>query len=421
VSELFPATAGPRRLSLLRLSAELARAVASTGRVMTEGEVVRPRTSRSGRVYFGLRDRGIQLTVTFPAERARRCRAVHGERVCVTGLPSYTGDFGQVELVAEEVVPVGEGAIAAALAEARERLRAAGLLDRPRRPLPLLPEVVGVVCGADAAVRADIESVVAARFPGYPVAFREVSVSGPGAAERIVGALQGLDAIPGVEVIVLARGGGDAASLLPWSDEDLCRGICATRAPVVSAIGHERDRPLCDEVADLRCGTPSLAAATVIPERQALVRRLDEARDTARSCLVARLDGAGRRLSGIDPAGALWVGVQTASARLERAAAVYRSVDLLARTADAERELCRVEWRSPFRRLVHQAEAQLAQRRRTLDALDPTRVLDRGYAIVRGPDRAILRDPAVVGEGDPLEITLARGRLPATVAGGAPE
>jgi exodeoxyribonuclease VII large subunit len=418
VDELFPATAGPRRISLVRLSSELARAVAGVGRVATEGEVVNPRVTRSGRVYLTLRDRGLQMTVTFPADRARRCRAVHGERVCVTGSPSYTTDRGHVELVAEEIVPVGEGAIAAALAETRGRLRAAGLLDRPRRPIPLLPAAVGVVCGADAAVRADIESVVVARFPGYPVLFREVSVSGPGATERIVGALHALDAIPVVEVIVLARGGGDAAALFPWSDEDVCRAICDTRAPVVSAIGHERDRPLCDEVADLRSGTPSLAAATVIPDRVALEERLDAGLAAGRTALVARMGVAGQRLERVDPAGALRGGLQTATARLSRSTAVLRSVDLVSRTTDARRELARVEWRSPFRRLVVQAGAQLAERRRTLDALDPVRVLDRGYAIVKGPGGAILRDPATVRAGDPLDITVAKGALPATVATG---
>src|SRR5207245_10324579 len=114
----------------------------------------------------------------------------------------------------------------------------AGLLDRARGPRRRLPASVGVVCGAAAAVRADIESVVAARFPGYPVTFREVAVSGPGAAEAVVAALQAFDATPTVEVVIVARGGGDPASLLPFSDEELCRAICATTTPVVSAIGH---------------------------------------------------------------------------------------------------------------------------------------------------------------------------------------
>ncbi|HZD65237.1 MAG TPA: exodeoxyribonuclease VII large subunit, partial [Acidimicrobiales bacterium] len=169
---LFPPEAVVRRLSLVRLTSEIARSVAQVGRVATEGEVVRPSVRPSGRIWFTLRDRAVQLTVVCPPARARRCRVVHGERVGVTGTLSWSADRGDLRLVADEVVPVGEGAIVAALAETRARLAADGLLDRPRRPLPVLPAAIGVVCGADAAVRADIESVVAVRYPGYPVVFR---------------------------------------------------------------------------------------------------------------------------------------------------------------------------------------------------------------------------------------------------------
>ncbi|MGH9103999.1 MAG: exodeoxyribonuclease VII large subunit, partial [Acidimicrobiales bacterium] len=245
-AELFPVPS-VRQLSLTRLSSEIARAAGDIGRVAVEGEVVRPRQGSSGRVYFTLRDRVAQLGVACPAGRRSRCRVVHGERVRVTGRLCWTPDRGQMELRAEEVEPVGEGAIAAALADIRARLRAEGVLDRARRPLPLLPGLVGVVCGAEAAVRADIESVVAARFPGYPLRFLETLVSGPGAAAAIQSSLERLDADPEVEVILLARGGGDAAALLPFSDEELCRAVAAARAVVVSAIGHDGDRPVCDD------------------------------------------------------------------------------------------------------------------------------------------------------------------------------
>ena len=200
MEQLFPDTAGPsgsgdglRRVSLVRLSAEIARSLADLGRIAVEGEVHKPSRGASGRIWFTLRDRTSQLRVTCPSSRAARCRAVAGERVCVTGSLAYVNDRGELQLVAEEVTPVGAGAIAAAIADARARLRADGLLERQRRPMPRLPTLVGVVCGSDAAVRADIESVVAARFPGYPVEFVEVNVSGPGAAEAVLGAVQRLD------------------------------------------------------------------------------------------------------------------------------------------------------------------------------------------------------------------------------------
>ncbi|MDP9072946.1 MAG: exodeoxyribonuclease VII large subunit, partial [Actinomycetota bacterium] len=252
---LFPASsqpAAPRKVTLIRLAGEIARSLAAVGRLSVEGEVHRPRRVAGGRVYFTLRDRAAQISVMCPQGRAARCRTVDGERVCVVGAMARFNERGDVQLVAEEVTPVGDGAVAAMIAEARRRLEADGLLDRPRRAIPRLPEVIGVVCGSEAAIRKDIESVVAARFPGYPMRVVETVVSGPGAAISIMDALDDLVAMAGVEVIVRARGGGDATQLLPFSDEDLCRALCRCPVPVVSAIGHDGDHPLCDEVADLR-------------------------------------------------------------------------------------------------------------------------------------------------------------------------
>ncbi len=416
----FEAKATVRRVSLVRLSAEIARSAASVGLVAVEGEVVHPKTTGSGRVYLTLRDRACQLTVTCPPVRVRRCRTVHGERVCVTGSLSWLNDRGQLLLVADEVVPVGAGAIAAALADVRRRLGADGLLGRPGRPIPRLPAVVGVVCGTDAAVRADIESVVAVRYPGYPVDFVEVHVSGPGAAEAVMGALARLDARPEVEVVILARGGGEPSSLMAFSDEDLCRAIAASSTPVVSAIGHEGDRPLCDEVADLRCGTPSLAAAAVIPDQVELVAQLDKALVSAGAGVSQLLAGAVARLAGIDPAGAVRAGLAAGEARLEKAQAGLAPTALRWRVADAGRRLAGVDWRGPLVRRVGAAGVDLAARRRETEALGPARVLARGYAVVRGTDGTVVRDPAQVALGDDIDVELARGSLRATVASAGP-
>src|SRR6516162_1366971 len=179
------ASRAPRQVTLVRLSGEIARSLGGVGRVAVEGEVHRPTTSRGGWVFFTLRDRAAQIEVKVPAGNVPRSRTVHGDRVCVVGVLQWANDRGQVQLVAEEVTPVGEGAIAALIAETRRHLAADGLLDRPRRRLPLLPARIGVVCGADAAVRRDIESVAGARFPGYPLVFQETTVSGPAASTAI--------------------------------------------------------------------------------------------------------------------------------------------------------------------------------------------------------------------------------------------
>lgn len=390
-----PARATVRRVSLVRLSAEIARSLADIGRISVEGEVHRPQRGASGRVWFTLRERAAQLRVTCPPSRTSRCRAVAGERVCVTGSLNYVNDRGDLQLVAEEVTPVGAGAIAAAVAEARARLRADGLIDRPRRSIPRLPTCVGVVCGSDAAVRADIESVVAARFPGYPVEFLEVNVSGPGAAEAVAGAVRALDGRAVVEVIVLARGGGDAAQLLPFSDEQLCRAVARCSTPVVSAIGHEGDRPLCDEVADLRCGTPSLAAGAVIPS----------------------LADLRAELKALDPAAAVMAGLDRAEERLARAGARLHGTHPGRRLHDAQARLRVLDWRSPGRTRVARAADGLAAARLRLDALDPVRILSRGYAVVRDGSGAVVRDASTLAVGDAVAVQLARGTVDARVEG----
>jgi exodeoxyribonuclease VII large subunit len=396
VQELFPNDAeGPRRVSLVRLSREIAQAMAPVGVVAVEGEVHRPTRGASGRVWFTLRDRVVQISVTCPANRAKRCRAVAGERVCVTGRLEWTTEQGRLQLVAEEVTPVGAGAVAAAIAEARRRLDSEGLLGARRRPIPRLPALIGVICGTEAAVRADIESVVAARFPGYPVEFTEVTVSGPGAADAVIRALQVLDRRDEVEVIVLARGGGDAPQLLPFSDEQLCRAVAGSATPVVSAIGHEGDRPLCDEVADLRCGTPSLAAAAVVPDRVALETELARFGAAIDGGWDQRLAAAQRELDGVDLHGALAAGVDVARRRLDHAGT-------------------RVAALHPGRRL-RDAAGLLESHRLRLEALSPVRVLERGYAVVRTGDGVVVRDGAQLASGAAIAVQLARGSVDARV------
>ncbi len=384
-----------RRLSLVRLSSELARSLGAIGRVAVEGEVHRPSHRPNGRIYFTLKDRAAQIDVSVPASRAKRARAIDGERVQVTGALEWNNNWGKLQLIGEEVVPVGAGAVAAMIAEARRRLAADGLLDRPRRTIPRLPTAIGVICGSDAAVRADIESVVAARFANYPMVFREVTVSGPTAVDSIIAAIADLDFDPRVQVIVLARGGGDATQLLPFSDEDLCRAVCASSTPVVAAIGHEGDRPLCDEVVDLRCGTPSLAAAAVVPDRAHLDQLLDERLARAAALTEAHVATSRRRLDAVDRDRAVNAGVELAGRRL--AAAAGRLALLHPTTALAP------------------ASARLAAALREMDALSPVRVLERGYAIVRSTGGDVLRSSTDVGVGDRVDVQLAAGRLRAEI------
>ncbi|HET9689976.1 MAG TPA: exodeoxyribonuclease VII large subunit [Acidimicrobiales bacterium] len=408
-----PPSRGPRRVTLIRLSGEVAKALGGIGRVVVEGEV-HLTGGRPFAGWFTLRDRAAQVSVRVP-RAAGRVRVVHGERVEVTGSLQWDNGRGQLLLVADDVVPVGAGAVAAMIAEARASLAADGLLTRPRRPIPLLPARVGVVCGAEAAVIRDIEAVVAARFPGYPLVVATTPVSGSAAANGICEALARVAGTAGVEVVILARGGGDSTALLPWSSEEVCRAVAASPVPVVSAIGHDGDRPLCDEVADLRCGTPSIAAATVVPDRGALTARCDSALAAARAAAAGRCERAGRRHDAANPAGALAAGAARAAARLERAGDRLAFADPRRRVGDGRRRLAGLEWRRPVWERLARAGGRLDADARHLEALAPARVLERGYAVVRAGDGTVVRAAAAVAPGDVVGVEVAEGAFTAVV------
>jgi exodeoxyribonuclease VII large subunit len=410
-----PAPTPARPVTLVRLAGELARAVGGIGEVAVEGEVHRPRTTPSGWTFFTLRDRAAQVDVKVPRKHAARCRAVNGERVRVTGTIEWTPDRGQVHLSATEVVPVGAGAIAALLEATRRSLGAAGLLDRPRRSLPLLPRCIAVVCGADAAVRKDIESVVAHRYPGYPVHFEETTVSGPSAPGAIVAAIGRAAVVPGADVVIVARGGGDPVSLLPWSSEEVCRAVAACPVPVVSAIGHDGDRPLCDEVADLRCGTPSIAAAAVVPHRAELQAAADGLRQDAAVCMAERLAARRRDLAPLDASAAVAAGLERALGRLERGADRLGHAHPRRRVEAAAQHLAALDWRRPTGEVLGRAAGRLAAEGRHLRALAPGRVLERGYAVVRTADGTVVRRADTVAPGERIQVRVAAGALTARV------
>lgn len=408
-------TGSPRRVTLVRLAGEIARCVAGVGPIVVEGEVYRPTTTKSGWVFFTLRDRAAQIDVKMPAGVVKKYRPGAGERVEVAATLQWSNERGQLALLAQGVIPVGAGAIAALIEATRAALGADGLLDRPRRPIPMLPSAIGVVCGADAAVRKDIESVVAERCPGYPVVFFETTVSGPTASRGIVEAIRGLSSDPTVEVIVLARGGGDAPSLLPWSTEDVCRAVAACPVPVVSAIGHESDRPLCDEVADLRSPTPSLAATAVVPDVAGLMRRVDEALRQAASAVHQHAGRAERRLEAVQTSMALTGRLEQAAFRLERATIRLGGCHPRATLRLAEDRLAGTPWRRHVWEQLGLAAGRLDSEVRHLRALSPQRTLERGYAVVTAAGGTVIRRAVDVSPGDAIDVRLAEGSLLASV------
>jgi exodeoxyribonuclease VII large subunit len=220
-------------------------------------------------------------------------------------------------------------------------------------------------------------------------------VSGPSAATALVDAVIDLDDRPEVDVIILARGGGDATELLPFSDEDLCRAVAACATPTVSAIGHDGDRPLLDDVADHRCGTPSIAAALVVPSEAELRGELDYWLEAAFANAASRVEHADRQLNAYAPARALDASIEKATQRLER----------------AESRLVNAHPKSR----LDACAARLTGFRETLHALDPARVLDRGYAVVRTAAGTVVRDVAQLTLNDRVSVRVASGEFEAEV------
>jgi exodeoxyribonuclease VII large subunit len=394
---------GRRVFSVEEVSARLAAMFEGLRSFWVEAEVQDLRPAR-GQVRFTLRG-GHALDASMNGIVYDRLphKPADGGLVQAYGRMEFWRARGQVSMRVERLELVGEGLLRAQVEELRARLAAEGLLDaaRKRRP-PLLPRRVGLVTSADGAARADVLTNLWARLPEADVVVVGVPVQGDDAPRLIARALRHLDALPGVDVIVVARGGGSLEDLMAFNGEPVCRAVAASATPVVSAVGHERDVTLCDLVADVRVSTPTAAAAAVVPSReavethladagQALGRGLLRARAAAQEALRARRGALARALRG---RGGL------AGDRAER---------LGARLAPA------------LRRAGAAAATRADRSEAMLGLLSPRRTLARGYAIVREASGGrVVADAASVEAGRDLAIELRDGVLAARATGGGP-
>src|SRR5215218_4570793 len=264
--------------------------------VWIEGEVTELRRQQNWQtVFLTLKDPedGACLSVTMPRSRfdALRLDLRDGERVHVFGRPELFEARGDLRLRALSIERFGLGEHLAALERLKAKLGAEGLFAPERkRALPRLPRRIGLLTGADAAAKRDVLTTITGRFPAARVLVAETYVQGPRAPAAIVETLEELAAAPEVDVVVLARGGGSFEDLLPFSDERVVRAIAACRVPVVSAVGHEQDTPLCDLAADVRASTPTMAAKLVVPDARALAGSLTRSRAALERCTRRALD-----------------------------------------------------------------------------------------------------------------------------------
>ena len=370
------------------------------GRVWVAGEVSNVHAAASGHLYFTLKDAGAQIRAAMFRSAARRLvfTPEEGLEVLVLAEPSIYEPRGDLQLLVRHLEPRGQGALQLAFEQLRARLEAEGLFAASRkRALPRFPRCVGLVTSARGAAIHDVIEVAGRRFPGIPLLLAAARVQGEGAEEELAAALEALQRIEDVDVILLVRGGGSMEDLQPYNTERIARAICACRVPIVAGVGHEMDVTIADLAADHRAPTPSAAAALAVPERAALrVLFAQEERRLTRA-IERRLERA--RASTARAAGAL-----RAHAPIERLRAGRARLDA------AGAGLARAMHRSVERRT-----ARLRSGAARLDALSPLAVLGRGYAIAQREDGAIVRSAAQAAPGDALRIRLGEGALDARV------
>jgi exodeoxyribonuclease VII large subunit len=391
--ETSPESPVPVRVIAMKIGEWIAR----LGEVWIEGQIAqltrRPGVSTQ---FLTLRDpdANISLTVTCPRSILSDS-VVEGTRVVLRARPDFYLERGTLSLRASEIRQVGLGELLARLEQLKRLLAAEGLFAAEhKRPLPFLPRRIGLITGRASAAERDVVENARRRLPGVAFRIENVATQGAAAVNEMVAALERLDQDRSVDVIVIARGGGSVEDLLPFSNESLVRAVFAAFTPVVSAIGHETDVPLLDHVADLAASTPTDAGKRIVPDLADETRAVDELRQRARDTIRRRLEREAELMAGLP----------------ERMRASIRiRIDRERDEAHAQRDRSRRRVQA----LLESARADLDHVRARVRTLSPQATLDRGYAVVRRPDGAVIRDPAeALGS---LRIRVARGEFDATV------
>ena len=412
------------------------------GRVRVRGEVTELKRYPSGHIYFSLKDPGGKLAAVAWKGVVPRLGMMpeNGVEVIATGRVTAYGDRSTYQLMVERLEYAGEGALLARIEALRKRLAAEGLFDAARkRPLPLLPRVIGVVSSPQGAVIQDIRTTIARRFP-RPILLWPVPVQGEGAAERIAAAIAGFGLLPvegpvrRPDVLIVARGGGGLEDLMAFNDEGVVRAAAASPIPLIAAVGHETDITLIDFAADRRAPTPTAAAELAVPVRTELLvsiaqsgarlagglhrlaqeRRLRLERAAAALPDLPSLVGAARqRLD--DRAERFSVAlpglIEARRAALGRLAGRLPHPAAAIAAARARVQLLETRLFSGFLRLLEARRGALREAGAGLEGLSPEGVLGRGYALVFDVGGRLLTRAREIGPGAALRIRLADGEV----------
>ncbi len=416
-------------------------AVRDLGGGIVEGEVQKATRAASGHVYIDLTDGEAKISCIIWADAAAKIIDLPREGSLIQARYRRVRTYakgGSLSLECDAIRGAGEGELLQRVLDVRERLRAEGLTDPAAKlPIPRFPRRVGIVTGRDSDAEADVIRALRDRFPPTRIAVCHSLVQGVGAVNQVIGALATLAALPDVDVIILARGGGSVEDLLPFSDEALCRAISALGTPVVTSIGHTKQRPNCDEVASAAAEVPARAAEHVVPSAAELAERIDRRASDAAGYAAAILAEAAARVdrSAMRPAGQAALvarasridlagqtlrhaaGLATGPLRERIAAgtlAVQQALAALPRatTLDVPRERL-AQATAGVRHALALTTAALTATESLIRARDWR---ERGFALVRLPDGTLVRDAADLATGQAVAVQMKGATLEAVIA-----
>jgi exodeoxyribonuclease VII large subunit len=373
------------------------------GPIWIEGEISEL-NERSGMMAFmRLRDPSVDMSISVMCHKSVIAAVKplpDNARIVMYAKPSWYTKNGSLSFSAREIRQVGVGELLARLEALKNKLSAEGLFNSDRKvALPLLPQVIGLICGRNTDAEKDVVENAKRRWPSVQFEIREVTVQGAAAVSEVSEALRELEANKNVEVIIITRGGGSFEDLLPFSDEGLVRLAASCTTPIVSAIGHEKDSPLLDLVADYRASTPTDAAKRVVPDISEEIAMIEAMRDRARRTLVNRLDLEMTRINNF----------KNRPVMKDPHVLITTRAEIIAGLRDRSNR--------SFGSSLKLAKEELKQIKARVRALSPQSTLDRGYSVVQLADGQIVTDPKKLKAGDELRLRLAKGETKATVLG----
>ena len=371
------------------------------GPIWIEGEISEINERSGGMAFMRLRDTSVDMSLSVMCHRSVLSSVSplpQNARVVMYAKASWYTKNGSLTLSAREIRQVGIGELMARLEELKTLLASEGLFALERKvALPLLPRKVGLICGRNTDAEKDVVENAKRRWPSVEFEIREVAVQGAAAVVEVSAALSELEAMADVDVIIITRGGGSFEDLLPFSDESLVRLAASCLTPIVSAIGHEKDSPLLDLVADFRASTPTDAAKRVVPDIAEEIEMISKLTDRARRTLLARIEMESTRIKSFKDRPVM---------KDPHVIITSRAEIIVALKDRAHRS---------FASHVKVAKEELVQIKARVRALSPQATLDRGYSVVQLANGDIARDATKLKAGDVLRLRLAKGETNATV------